>query len=135
MAGKEAHECASFFFYVTRYTERPMIIISVPSLAFFGGSMSGGEILLILLAMLLLFGSKKLPSMARNLGKSLETFRRASRDVTDEIMRADLDDDKPVAKNKAADPASSGTSTNVDTPDIAVKPAGHSIGRHDDRPS
>ena len=59
-------------------------------MAFLGGSMSGGEIMLILLAMLLLFGSKKLPEMARNLGKAMESFRRASREVTDEIMRADL---------------------------------------------
>jgi sec-independent protein translocase protein TatA len=68
-------------------------------LNFLGGSMSGGEILLILTAMLLLFGSKKLPGMARNLGKSIEAFRKASREVTDEIMRADLED-KPEKKEE-----------------------------------
>jgi sec-independent protein translocase protein TatA len=57
---------------------------------FLGGSISGGEILVILVVLLLLFGANKVPSMARNLGKSLEAFRRASREVTDEIMRADL---------------------------------------------
>jgi sec-independent protein translocase protein TatA len=58
-------------------------------LGFLGGSMSGGEIMIILVAMLLLFGAKKLPSIARNLGQSMETFRRASREVTHEIMTAD----------------------------------------------
>jgi len=112
-------------------------MIADPVFAFLGGSMSGGEIAIILLAMLLLFGSKKLPSMARGLGKSIETFRRASRDMTDEIMRADLDDDKPASKTRSAtqNPSSASESETADAPEITVKPAGHSIGRHDERSS
>ncbi len=62
------------------------------------GAPSGGEILLILFVILLLFGTKNLPKMARTLGRTLEEFRRAARDVSDEIMRADTDaatDDEP----------------------------------------
>lgn len=62
-----------------------MIAYSAPG---FLGTPSGGEILLVLLVVLLLFGSKNLPRMARTLGKTLEEFRRASREVTDEIMHA-----------------------------------------------
>ncbi len=68
--------------------------------------MSGGEILLILLVMLLLFGSKKLPEMARSIGKSMESFRRASREMTDEIMRADLHDPPARPSAGAGAPAS-----------------------------
>ncbi len=63
-------------------------------LAMFGVP-SGGEILLVLLVVLLLFGSKNLPHMARTLGRMLEEFRRASREVTDEIMQAGDDSAKP----------------------------------------
>lgn len=65
--------------------------------AFFGGLPGGGEVLLILLAMLLLFGAKKLPQMARTLGRTLEEFRRATREVSDEIMRAG-EPDEPAAR-------------------------------------
>ncbi len=61
-------------------------------LAFFG-TPGGGELLLVLLAVLLLFGAKNLPRMARTLGRTLEEFRRAAREVTDEIVHADEDDD------------------------------------------
>ena len=56
---------------------------------FFGGAPGGHEMLFVLLAILLLFGAKRLPEIARSLGRSMEEFRRAARDVTDEIMNAD----------------------------------------------
>ena len=37
--------------------------------------MSGGEIIVIFLVMLLLFGSKKLPDLARTLGKGMHEFQ------------------------------------------------------------
>lgn len=42
------------------------------------------EILLILLIILILFGGKKLPELARGLGHSLREFKKASHDV-DEV--------------------------------------------------
>ncbi|MDD5678699.1 MAG: twin-arginine translocase TatA/TatE family subunit [Kiritimatiellae bacterium] len=48
--------------------------------------MGAGEILLILAVVFLLFGAERLPSMARSLGKALEEFRRAARDLTHDIM-------------------------------------------------
>lgn len=46
------------------------------------------EIVGILLVLLLLFGAKKLPELARGLGRGINEFRRASRDVQDELQRA-----------------------------------------------
>ena len=51
----------------------------------------GTEVILILLVALLLFGAKNLPKIARNLGRSVEEFRRAAREVSREVMNADTD--------------------------------------------
>jgi len=59
------------------------------------GAPGGLEIVLILIVVLILFGTKNLPHVARTLGRTLEEFRRAARDVSNEITRADLDDDLP----------------------------------------
>jgi sec-independent protein translocase protein TatA len=65
------------------------------TLSILGGSFGSGEVLLILVVVLLLFGSKNLPSVARSLGKALEEFRRAARNVSDEIVRGDQPPLKP----------------------------------------
>jgi sec-independent protein translocase protein TatA len=70
------------------------IVNSIP-LSLLGGSIGSGEVLLIFVVVLLLFGSKNLPSIARGLGKALEEFRRAARDVSDEIVRGDQPPLKP----------------------------------------
>ena len=45
--------------------------------------------MIIFAVALLLFGSKNLPKIARGLGRALEEFRRAARQVTDELTKAD----------------------------------------------
>ena len=49
------------------------------------GSLGIGEIILILVIFLLLFGAKRLPEFARSLGKSLKEFKKATSDITSEI--------------------------------------------------
>ena len=74
------------------------MIPSIPVAFFFGGAPSTPEMMFVLLAVLLLFGAKRLPEIARNLGRSMEEFRRAARDVTDEIMNADKAPLKPPGR-------------------------------------
>ena len=50
-------------------------------------NMGGGEIFLIAIAVLLLFGGKKLPELARGLGKGIREFKDASEGVKREIHR------------------------------------------------
>lgn len=50
-------------------------------------NMGGGEIALIMVAILLLFGGKKLPELARGLGKGIREFKDASEGVKREIHR------------------------------------------------
>ncbi|MCX8108731.1 MAG: twin-arginine translocase TatA/TatE family subunit [Verrucomicrobiae bacterium] len=46
-------------------------------------SLSGGEILLIAVAMLILFGAKKIPEFAKGLGQGIREFKKASQDNPD----------------------------------------------------
>jgi TatA/E family protein of Tat protein translocase len=46
------------------------------------------EILVILVVALLVFGPDKLPELARNLGRGLAEFRRASSDLRRSVMEA-----------------------------------------------
>jgi sec-independent protein translocase protein TatA len=43
------------------------------------------EILLILVVILLLFGAKRLPEMAKSIGQSVREFRKGIRDMKDEV--------------------------------------------------
>jgi sec-independent protein translocase protein TatA len=55
--------------------------------------LGGGEIILILFIILLLFGAKKLPELAKGLGKGIKEFKKASNEVTEEINKVDKDTD------------------------------------------
>jgi len=43
------------------------------------------ELLVILFIILLVFGSKKLPELARGLGKGINEFKRASQEIQNEL--------------------------------------------------
>ncbi len=53
------------------------------------------ELLLIFLAILLLFGAKRLPDIAQGMGKGIREFKKAMKDTTDEIQSAVDVDKKP----------------------------------------
>lgn len=47
--------------------------------------MGAGELILVLVIALLVFGPKKLPDLAKGLGKAIREFRRASTDLHEQI--------------------------------------------------
>jgi sec-independent protein translocase protein TatA len=53
------------------------------------GNLGAGEIILIVLVILLLFGAKKIPELAQGLGKGMKEFKKAVKDVEDEIKKTD----------------------------------------------
>ncbi len=51
------------------------------------GNIGTGEILLIILFILIFFGAKKIPDLAQGLGKGIREFRKAAREVQDDVER------------------------------------------------
>ena len=64
-------------------------------LAFLG--IGGWEVILILAVVLILFGAKKLPDLAKGLGTGIKEFKKATREVTDEIQNAGNETTAPKA--------------------------------------
>jgi sec-independent protein translocase protein TatA len=64
------------------------------SVLLFLGSLGGWEILLILFVVLLLFGAKKIPELARGLGKGIREFKDATSGIKDELERSVNEDPK-----------------------------------------
>jgi len=50
--------------------------------------LGGGELVMVLAAMLVLFGAKRIPEFAKGLGQGIKEFRKASAGVTNEIQNA-----------------------------------------------
>lgn len=55
------------------------------------GMPSGFEIVIIVLVILLFFGAKRIPELARGLGQGIKEFRKASDDIKKEIDRGNED--------------------------------------------
>jgi sec-independent protein translocase protein TatA len=63
----------------------------------FAWAPGGGQIILILILVLIMFGAKKIPELAKGLGKGINEFKKATREVTDEIQNADTASTTPPA--------------------------------------
>ncbi len=56
------------------------------SLLFIGG-LGTGEVILIFTVIIILFGAKKIPEIARSLGKGIKEFKDASKEIKEEITK------------------------------------------------
>ena len=56
------------------------------TLAIFG--MGSGELIVVLVAILILFGAKRIPEFARGLGQGIKEFKKASNEVSNELHSA-----------------------------------------------
>ncbi len=63
------------------------------------------EIIVILFIVLLLFGAKRLPDLARSLGRSLQEFKRGKDEVVRELtsVQDEIDSDTPSSGRYSAD--------------------------------
>lgn len=52
------------------------------------------EIILILIVILVLFGAKKIPEMMQGLGKGIREFKKASKDIEEEVTKVNEDTKK-----------------------------------------
>ena len=63
------------------------------------GTFGAGEIIIIALVILLLFGGRKIPELMKGLGKGVKSFKQGMNEVEDEINKSV--DEKP---NNASNP-------------------------------
>ncbi len=68
--------------------------LSLPTLSLLGG-IGSGEIVLIMVVMLLLFGPKQLPELAKTIGNALRGIRKATDDMKEEIGLDEIMDPRP----------------------------------------
>jgi sec-independent protein translocase protein TatA len=59
------------------------------------GNLGAGEIVILMLIVLLVFGANRLPEAGRAVGKGLREFKRALSDAEDSIQRGGLADEEP----------------------------------------
>lgn len=50
------------------------------------GNLGAGEIILIVVVILIFFGPKKIPEIAQGIGKGMREFKKAMKDVEDELV-------------------------------------------------
>ena len=72
--------------------------LPTPSLAVLG--LGTPEIILIFMVFLLLFGAKRLPDLAKGLGKSIREFKKASNEDENDIRQAIEDQPKTPPPTK-----------------------------------
>lgn len=64
-------------------------------------NISGGELVVIVLFALLFFGSKRIPGIARNMGKFIQKFREASYEIQRDIKESvdNVKEEADITKN------------------------------------
>ena len=60
----------------------------------------GTEVMLIVLVILLLFGPSQIPKMARGFGQAIREFKKAQREIGDELEREPPPQSKPPTDKK-----------------------------------
>ena len=60
-------------------------------MAFIGG-LGGQEVGVILVIILLLFGAKKLPELARSLGQGVKEFRKSVKEISEDVAEDGSED-------------------------------------------
>ncbi len=64
------------------------------------GNIGTTELILILLVVLVFFGSKKIPELAQGIGKGIREFKKATREIDNDDDDSKKIDQKPVEEKK-----------------------------------
>lgn len=75
-------------------------------------NLAGPDLIVILLIILVLFGAKKLPELARGMGQAVKEFQKAKDEFSDELHKAGTTDASKTAEVK---PAASTLPRNTDS--------------------
>lgn len=66
------------------------------------GNLGATEIIVIVGVILLFFGAKKIPELAQGLGKGIREFKKATKEIQNDIEGEVRKEDKPREKNTNA---------------------------------
>jgi sec-independent protein translocase protein TatA len=83
-------------------------------------NLAGPDLIVILLIVLVLFGAKKLPELARGMGQAVKEFQKAKDEFSDELHKAGKSD-TDTAKSDAK-PAQSTVARSENQPPASVTP-------------
>jgi sec-independent protein translocase protein TatA len=83
--------------------------MQVKAVLLFLGELGGGEILVILVIVLLLFGAKRIPAFARSLGSGIREFKDAVQGMRNELERTVEDEQAPSSSPTDTRPVEPGT--------------------------
>ncbi|PTX14592.1 sec-independent protein translocase protein TatA [Pontibacter mucosus] len=66
--------------------------MGITNILLFIGGLGGTEVVLILFVILLLFGAKRIPELARGLGRGIREFKDATKEIKSDIENSVKDD-------------------------------------------
>ncbi len=64
------------------------------------GNIGTPEILLIVIAILILFGAKKIPEFAKGIGKGMKEFKKAVKEVEEDIQLTETEEKEKTSEKK-----------------------------------
>jgi sec-independent protein translocase protein TatA len=92
-------------------------------------NLAGPDLIVILLIVLVLFGAKKLPELARGMGQAVKEFQKAKDEFNDELHKAGKSDTqiakpelKPADSTVARADSQGGSNVTAPQPSAAVTP-------------
>jgi sec-independent protein translocase protein TatA len=86
-------------------------------------NLAGPDLIVILLIILVLFGAKKLPELARGMGQAVREFQKAKDEFNDELNKAGKTEEKTVRPAQGSVPQiESGTTATQPDPNQTVVP-------------
>lgn len=80
--------------------------------------LNGWEVVAVLAIVLIIFGAKKLPELAKGLGQGIKEFKKSSREIQDEIQQS-IDVDAPAPPPRRVPPPESTTARTEAVPQSA----------------
>ena len=118
---------ASLKFLATRRNGL-MLAVEMSLLASFM-NLAGPDLIVILLIVLVLFGAKKLPELARGMGQAVKEFQKAKDEFNDELHKAGKSDTqvakpdvKPAESTIARTDSQGASNVTAPQPSVAVTP-------------
>lgn len=79
------------------------------------GSFGGMEILIVLMVILLFFGAKRIPELARGIGQGMNEFRKASDQIKQELEQGEKEGLKSESKTQTKTKTKTNTNTSEES--------------------